>query len=267
MKFNTTTYIIALITLGLYSIYIMVTTGIAGVILSLAAGLIAAAFVNTFEIITASIVIVGVLYVLIVRWLSTRRREGFSDGTPKEISARVIGIENKYKPKAEPTGVFDTDIEGFEDVSQQPKEGAPSSSTSASTATATQPPPIADAMMKAVTSANSDGAKPEEKKEQFSSNQGGLFKIGEIPSESADGPHIDAAGTLMKAMNSLKPDQITQMTNDTKSLLETQQNLMSMLKTMGPVLQDGRKLLDSFSGIFGGAGPSGGEFKLGGGSA
>jgi len=42
---------------------------------------------------------------------------------------------------------------------------------------------------------------------------------------------------------------------------------MSMLKTMGPVLQDGRKLLDSFSGIFGGAGPSGGEFKLGGGSA
>jgi hypothetical protein len=34
--------------------------------------------------------------------------------------------------------------------------------------------------------------------------------------------------------------------------METQRNLMNMLQSMKPVLNDGRQLLDTFSGIFGG---------------
>ena len=77
--------------------------------------------------------------------------------------------------------------------------------------------------------------KAAENREEFSSNSKGLFKLGEMPSESADGPHIDTGSTLIKAMNALQPDQINSMTSDTKQLLETQQNLMGLLKNMAPV--------------------------------
>jgi hypothetical protein len=42
------------------------------------------------------------------------------------------------------------------------------------------------------------------------------------------------------------------MTADTKKLLETQKGLMSMLNEMRPVLKDGKELLETFSGMFGG---------------
>jgi hypothetical protein len=63
----------------------------------------------------------------------------------------------------------------------------------------------------------------------------------------------------MKAMESFKPEQITAMSADTKQLLETQKSLMGMLSQMRPVLADGKELLQTFSGMFGG---SGGPMKL-----
>ena len=111
---------------------------------------------------------------------------------------------------------------------------------------------------------------PEEKPESVSNfaNGGtpGLFKLGEMPSEEKDGPHVDVGSTLMKAMSALQPDQIKAMTTDTQALLQTQQNLMGMLQSMQPILKDGRKLLDTFSGIFGSDGGLGGaakQFSLG----
>jgi hypothetical protein len=88
----------------------------------------------------------------------------------------------------------------------------------------------------------------------FQGPSAGLFKLGELPSEMKKGPFIDAASTMTKAMNALQPDQMAAMTAESQSLLETQKNLMGMLQSMRPVLQDGRQLLDTFSGIFGGLG-------------
>ena len=56
----------------LYTIYIMSALGLVGLILSLAAALITAAFVDTFEIVTASVVVVGIVYVLFSRWMGIR---------------------------------------------------------------------------------------------------------------------------------------------------------------------------------------------------
>ena len=67
-------------------------------------------------------------------------------------------------------------------------------------------------------------------------------------------------------MGALQPDQIKSMTSDTQALLQTQQNLMGMLQSMQPILKDGRKLLDTFSGIFGndsGLGAASGQLKIG----
>lgn len=275
MKFNSTTYWISIITLMLYSVYIMSAMGLTGLLLSLAIGLISAAFFDAIEIVTSFIVILGIFYVFLTRWMTTRtvvkyvdsKKEGFSDGSPKEILTLMDTMEQKKYGKDRkvtpvpwadlhvwPTGILGDGVEGFADVSQpndaSAKEGAPAESTPASPEKKDMKDEDEKKMKEATTAPKPD-EKP--KTDGFQSNQTGLFKLGELPSESAEGPHIDAGTTLMKAMSALNPDQINSMTSDTKSLLETQQNLMGMLKNMQPILQDGRKLLDSFSGIFGGS--------------
>jgi hypothetical protein len=77
------------------------------------------------------------------------------------------------------------------------------------------------------------------------------FKLGEIPSQVKNGPHIDAASTLVKAINSLNPDQIKAMSKDTQQLIETQKSLMGMLGSMKPMLNDGKELMDPFQQMFG----------------
>lgn len=77
------------------------------------------------------------------------------------------------------------------------------------------------------------------------------FKLGEIPTQVKNGPHIDAGSTLMQAIKGLNPDQINAMTNDTKQLIETQKSLMGMLGNMKPMLNDGKQLMDTFQQMFG----------------
>jgi hypothetical protein len=77
------------------------------------------------------------------------------------------------------------------------------------------------------------------------------FKLGEIPSQAKGGPHIDAGSTLMKAIQSLNPDQINAMSKDTQQLIETQKSLMGMLGTMKPMLNDGKQLMETFQQMFG----------------
>ena len=90
----------------------------------------------------------------------------------------------------------------------------------------------------------------------------GLFKLGQLPSETQSGPFVDVASTMSKAMGALKPDQLAAMTAESKSLLETQKNLMGMLESMRPVLQDGRQLLDTFVSIVGSMGGMGMDLKM-----
>jgi hypothetical protein len=77
------------------------------------------------------------------------------------------------------------------------------------------------------------------------------FKLGEIPSQVKNGPHIDAASTLVKAINSLNPEQINAMSKDTQQLIDTQKSLMSMLGNMKPMLNDGKDLMNTFHQMFG----------------
>jgi hypothetical protein len=77
------------------------------------------------------------------------------------------------------------------------------------------------------------------------------FKLGEIPTQVKNGPHIDAGSTLMKAIQGLNPDQINAMTKDTQQLIETQKSLMGMLGSMKPMMKDGKELMDTFQQMFG----------------
>lgn len=88
--------------------------------------------------------------------------------------------------------------------------------------------------------------------EKFEDN-GGLFKLGQIPTDKKGGHHMDTGTTVMNAINSLKPDQIKAMTMDTKQLIDTQKSLMSMLQTFQPMVAEGKQMMDTFQGMFGGA--------------
>jgi hypothetical protein len=79
----------------------------------------------------------------------------------------------------------------------------------------------------------------------------GMFKLGSIPADVVGGAHIDVGTTLTNALNSLKPDQVKAMTDDTRKLLETQKSLMGMLQSMKPMLNDGKQLMETFGEMFG----------------
>lgn len=64
--------------------------------------------------------------------------------------------------------------------------------------------------------------------------------------------HIDAGTTILHAFQKLNPEQVLQMRDDTKELMETQQQLMETLSSLGPQVKQGAELIKSFQGMFGG---------------
>jgi peptide subunit release factor 1 (eRF1) len=65
-------------------------------------------------------------------------------------------------------------------------------------------------------------------------------------------PHIDMGSTILKAYSKMKPEQVSQMRDDTRELMETQQQLIQTLSMLGPQVQQGAELMKTFQGMFGG---------------
>jgi hypothetical protein len=257
MKFNSLTYNIALVILIITAIYTLVYSGLTGLLLCSSITLIAAAFLDQFEIIVAAAVMFALFYIYYLKGF-LRRLEPFQDGA-QSIVNRVGDMKKKYHqvpqslqgPPNEPAGVYDPAVEGFEDVQPQvPKEGESKDSKAAPAKRMNEVDPV---QVEKVTSAVKK--EKDTMEEEFQSATNTLFKVGKMPSENTDGPKLDSGSTLLKAMESFKPEQINAMTGDTKQLLDTQKALMGMLQQMRPVLADGKELLQTFSGMFGGGGP------------
>ena len=81
-------------------------------------------------------------------------------------------------------------------------------------------------------------------------DKNGLFKLGKIPTDEKGGFHIDAGTSVLNALKSLKPDQISAMTQDTKQLIETQKTLMNMLQSFKPMMSEGKEMMDTFQQMF-----------------
>jgi hypothetical protein len=65
-------------------------------------------------------------------------------------------------------------------------------------------------------------------------------------------PHMDMGQTLLSAYKKLDSSQVSQMQADTKELMETQQQLIQTLSSLGPQVQQGAELIKTFQGMFGG---------------
>jgi hypothetical protein len=290
MVSNTFTFILALVALGLYSLYVLSSQGILGLLISFAIALITAAFVDKFEYIVISVLVIGLTYILAMHKFNCKL-EGF--GSDQNDVGTILKLNNELtKNSVKPTlSTLNRSIEGFApaDNSAEDEEEEEDADSSTSTAapvaelsnTTKQIDQDASAVANANANANTNAtmnsstaspvAQPSAastaaadvdttatQRESFQDEENsGLFKLGQLPSESKAGPFVDVASTMSKAMGNLKPDQIAAMTAESKSLLETQQQLMGMLESMRPVLQDGRQLLDTFGSIFGGMGGMG----------
>jgi len=259
----------------LYLVYGIFMLGLSGLLFSFAIGLIVMGLIGSFELSVAATILVGLFF----HYYNYRRRvDGFQTWDPMEVVDRLaqqrsinklntppVGYDGKYAPSeamghktAGPEGVLASDFaEGFANAtsdtdasssasdSTESNTGAASSKPAPATATSTPPPPPPP-------SSNTSATGAAAAKSGFQGGPSdGLFKLGEMPSESAGGPHIDVGSTILSAIKGLKPDQLSSMTEDTRKLLDTQKSLLGMLETMKPMLADGSQLLNSFNSMFG----------------
>ena len=294
MKFHSTglSYTLAVLALIIYIFFITSSIGVSGLLLSFAIGMIAAAFIEPLELVVALVIVAGIVLTvaskqLFIQQILSAKTEGFAPGmgTGKSISDRVVSLEegtyrvpaNRPRVKAVYSEIgFGyapvQDTEGFQDVPQDDEEGEEADSTPAPKSEAANTNKLVDKdaadVVAAAATAKPDtvstvpggGIQPSAASSAAApaadgfTNSAALFQLGKLPSESAHGPHVDIASTMNNALSALQPEQMAAMTAESNSLVETQRNLMNMLQTMRPVLQDGRQLLDTFSGIFGNLG-------------
>jgi hypothetical protein len=241
-----------------------------------ATGLIAYGLKGRIEIATAVVIIVGVLLHLVSRYIEKRNLIAVAQAAKKEgFTGQMEQSDNKIIGRIQKMSNGDKTIEGFASIENgaYPRSGHGliegfrnngliEGFTSESTAKAGSANEVENGAPSADkeddeedVAGESTPAKPVEpaKKDGFGdkASTAGLFKLGELPSEKKDGPHIDAGTTIMKALGSLKQDDIKRMTSDTQSLLETQKSLLGMLSTMKPMLSEGQQLLQTFGTMFG----------------
>jgi hypothetical protein len=266
------TYTLSIIALLCYFIYIIGRHGTLGFLFSAAIFLIIASFTEHIEYITIGLLIVG-LTLSIYRGQHSVKTEGFKgkkksddeDTNDEQAEVEPLSMDTEEETT---TGVASNkDINTYDKTNSGDKKDVNTANSSNANAKDTSAVNT-DAIAKGVTGAlatlsaaapSKAAAQPSVastagSSENFQEPSAGLFKLGQLPSEMKQGPFVDVASTMSKAMNSLQPEQMAAMTAESQSLLDTQKNLMNMLQSMRPVLQDGRQLLDTFGSIFGGLG-------------
>jgi hypothetical protein len=243
---------VANIALILYVVYAIFFIPFNATLVSIATGLIVYGALSSYEAAVSLTLISGVVFALLVK--PTAAKEGFSGGSPKEISARIQTMTST-RGRVEPTGIHASPfIEGFADLSGNAQQ-APTTTASLESATPSAPVAVSDA----APSAPKDD-KPPAAAAGFrsgGSESDSLFKLGVIPEQGKGGFHIDQGTTVINALNALKPDQVKQMTDDTQKLIDTQKSLMSLLSSVKPMMQDGKQMLDTFQQMFGTSMPQG----------
>ena len=202
----------------------------------------------------------GVLALLIANLILPMFRsskEGFSDATatasatpaPSKPVANAKA-SNPTNATPEVTGAVESSVQDAGTVgSATPTSTFAGSSTPASA--------VASAKVKKISEKDVPPAnQPADLIKDGFEDKSGLFKLGEIPTDEKGGFHIDAGSSVLNALKSLKPDQISAMTQDTKQLIETQKTLMNMLQSFKPMLSEGKDMMDTFQQMFS---PSGGS--------
>jgi hypothetical protein len=252
--------------LVVYLLHTWMTSPFLTLLISIAAGTIAYGFLDSYELAVAFTVVVGIAYGLVSQTRFSYEtkfvKENFSNDTASQIVERVKEIKKEGEG---PRGVLASSFaEGFADATTDNSGNEVSGNHSTSTTsgeTKAAPAGGSGGAGSGMTPPAAPAAATEVKKQEAkggqtqgftgASNSSKEFKLGVIPDDSEGGYHIDQGTTVMNALNALNPDQVKAMTDDTRKLIETQKNLMGMLSTMKPMLQDGKQMMANFQEMFG----------------
>ena len=82
-------------------------------------------------------------------------------------------------------------------------------------------------------------------------NDGNVQFIDPDDDDDKEPNYVDTFSTFMETYKSLTPGQIETMTSDTKDLIATQKSLMETVKSLAPVITQGREMMDTFKDYFG----------------
>jgi hypothetical protein len=285
-KFTHQTRIAALLFFSVYFLYGMVYIPFRQYLTCLAVGAIAYGISDSYEIATLCLFAMNIVFSSVCPSASASAsgKEGFTDGSGNTLVAGSPA--NFFAAAAAPAqtkdikGVVSKMSEGFEDAAEQDLTLANDSEYQAEeTSDASVPADAAEEeetkpkaknpklrsgqdTKKGISDQGIPPAMQPQEEETFQDN-GGLFKLGQIPKDVKGGFHIDAGTTVINALKSLKPDQIASMTNDTKQLIETQKSLMNMLNTFKPMMSEGKEMMNTFQQMFS---PSSGATGMAGGA-
>lgn len=230
------------ILLAIYVLYAVFSIGMTGLLFSVAVGLVLYGLVDRYELLVAGVILSGIVWKVYLSKVLGVRTEGFESKGESEVAQITNRIQTIQKNN--PSGVSSSFIEGFADAdtaTTEKKDTPPAPTPESKPATVTAPTATKE-LEKAI---------PEKATSEKFTNPGPQpFKL-ELPEETKGGFHIDAGTTIVNALKNLKPDQIEAMTADTQNLINTQKNLMGMLQTMKPMLNDGKQLMETFQQMFG----------------
>lgn len=257
VKCNEQTRRVSIVLLGLYIAYGIFRLPVVQYGVSLAVGAMLYAATGMLEY-----SVVGILVVSLVMPLVTKPAfEGFASGSGAGASAGAEEADEAAETKASTnpvTGTVDSSVNDVESVGG-------SSGNNSSTFAGTSTPASAEAAASEPKKMSEKGVPPANQpaellKDGFEDNSG-LFKLGKIPTDEKGGYHIDAGTSVLNALKSLKPDQISAMTQDTKQLIETQKTLMNMLQSFKPMLTEGKDMMDTFQQMFSSGGSAMGALQ------
>ena len=75
-------------------------------------------------------------------------------------------------------------------------------------------------------------------------------KVEHFDDDDVEESYIDLGTSFLEAYKSLTPQQIEKMSNDTRSLMSHQKQLIETLDNLGPVIKGGKKIMEQFKHYF-----------------
>ncbi len=263
--------------LAFYGLYALFGIGFNGLLFSMAIGLIAYSVVDSMLIVAAAVILSGILWRTVI---APRVVDAFADvvvsklpdgqeAYPRSAVAQIVKRVTGFGEDGV-EGVGSKMTEGFADVKALDQARPDAGSTAADKTAAVSTGSSTQASVSAATASKELAqATPskEAAKEATAAAQGAPKADSAIPTigmqsgkpdeKKKDGIHVDAASTLMNALNTLDTKTIENMTADTRNLLETQKSLMGMLQSMKPLLSDSQDMMSTFNSMFGSAAGAG----------
>jgi len=259
VKFTQQTGKVAISLFTVYLLYGILYIPLFEYVSCLVLGSITYGITKSYELSLLSVLVGSVVFQFIPK------KEGFTavEYAPLIIKEPVIKKERNVQ------GVSSTFTEGFEgantttgvisvsSTTPSSQVGMPSqvalpttTSVPASATTVTTSAPSASTSTPPVTVLSEQGVPPVNQPAETFQDNGGLFKLGQIPTDEKGGFHIDSGTSILNALKSLKPDQIQSMTQDTRQLIETQKSLMNMLQSFKPMMSEGKEMMATFQEMF-----------------